>query len=78
MSTATVTKVLVTDRNAWVTFADAYPACLQPEERERLVSLAAEVSDLANPEGFPFGYSFTPFSQDRSLLIALHRVDPES
>lgn len=75
---ATVTKVLVTDRSAWVTFADAYPACLQPEERERLVSLAAEVSDLANPEGFPFGYSFTPFSQDRSLLIALHRVDPES
>lgn len=75
---ATVIRVNVTDRNAWVTFKDAYPACLQPEERDRLVALAAEVSDLANPEGFPFGYAFIPFSQDRSLLIALHRVDPES
>lgn len=75
---ATVTKVLVTDRNAWVTFADAYPASQQPEEKQRLIDLAAEVSDLANPEGFPFGTRVIGSSVDNSVLVVLHRVDPES
>lgn len=79
--TPEVTSVRETPRNVWVTFANGYPTSVT--HRDSLIDMALSATPRTDERMFPNRGHFhsirvTGSSVDRSALVILHKVDPES